>query len=119
VPDRLLHHADATVIEGDSYRVRESEREAAARRRKSEHTSHRRQEYWRRRIESSAWGAAESAPALLCGESAGAGNTSKNSPGSKTLPVAFALSIYLQFYASSAVPLRSVAQFTVAASSST
>ena len=32
--DRLLHHADVTVIEGDSYRVRESEREAAARRRK-------------------------------------------------------------------------------------
>jgi len=31
--DRLLHHADVTVIEGDSYRVRESEREAAARRR--------------------------------------------------------------------------------------
>ena len=32
--DRLLHHADVTVIEGDSYRVRESEQEAAARRRK-------------------------------------------------------------------------------------
>ncbi len=32
--DRLLHHADVTVIEGDSYRIRESEREAAARRRK-------------------------------------------------------------------------------------
>jgi DNA replication protein DnaC len=32
--DRLLHHADVTVIEGESYRVRESEREAAARRRK-------------------------------------------------------------------------------------
>ena len=32
--DRLLHHADVTVIEGDSYRVRESEKEAAARRRK-------------------------------------------------------------------------------------
>jgi hypothetical protein len=31
--DRLLHHAEVTVIEGDSYRVRESEREAAARRR--------------------------------------------------------------------------------------
>jgi len=31
--DRLLHHADVTVIEGDSYRVRESEQEAAARRR--------------------------------------------------------------------------------------
>ena len=32
--DRMLHHADATVIEGDSYRVRESEQEAATRRRK-------------------------------------------------------------------------------------
>lgn len=32
--DRLLHHADVTVIEGDSYRVRESEQEPAARRRK-------------------------------------------------------------------------------------
>jgi DNA replication protein DnaC len=32
--DRLLHHADVSVIEGDSYRVRESEQEAAARRRK-------------------------------------------------------------------------------------
>ena len=32
--DRLLHHADVTVIEGVSYRVRESEREMAARRRK-------------------------------------------------------------------------------------
>jgi DNA replication protein DnaC len=32
--DRLLHHADVTVIEGDSYRVRESEQERAARRRK-------------------------------------------------------------------------------------
>jgi DNA replication protein DnaC len=32
--DRLLHHADMTVIEGDSYRVRESELETAARRRK-------------------------------------------------------------------------------------
>ncbi len=30
--DRLTHHADATVIEGHSYRVRESEREAAERR---------------------------------------------------------------------------------------
>jgi len=30
---RLLHHADVTVIEGDSYRVRESERETAAPRR--------------------------------------------------------------------------------------
>jgi DNA replication protein DnaC len=32
--DRLLHHADVTVIEGQSYRVRESEKETAARRRK-------------------------------------------------------------------------------------
>jgi DNA replication protein DnaC len=32
--DRLLHHAEVTVIEGQSYRVRESEQEAAARRRK-------------------------------------------------------------------------------------
>ena len=32
--DRLLHHADVAVIEGDSYRVRESEQETAARRRK-------------------------------------------------------------------------------------
>jgi DNA replication protein DnaC len=32
--DRLLHHADVTVIEGDSYRMRESEKDAAARRRR-------------------------------------------------------------------------------------
>jgi len=32
--DRLLHHADVTVIDGDSYRVRESEQESTARRRK-------------------------------------------------------------------------------------
>jgi DNA replication protein DnaC len=32
--DRLLHHADVTVIEGKSYRLRESEQQAAARRRK-------------------------------------------------------------------------------------
>jgi DNA replication protein DnaC len=32
--DRLLHHAEVNVVEGDSYRVRESERETAARRRK-------------------------------------------------------------------------------------
>ena len=32
--DRLLHHADMTAIEGDSYRKRESEQETAARRRK-------------------------------------------------------------------------------------
>ena len=33
--DRLTHHADVTVLEGDSYRVRESEQEAAARRKPS------------------------------------------------------------------------------------
>jgi DNA replication protein DnaC len=33
--DRLTHHADVTKIEGDSYRVRESEQEAAARRKRS------------------------------------------------------------------------------------
>jgi DNA replication protein DnaC len=32
--DRLLHHADVSKIEGDSYRVRESEQETAARRKK-------------------------------------------------------------------------------------
>jgi len=32
--DRLTHHADVTRIEGDSYRVRESEQEAASRRKK-------------------------------------------------------------------------------------
>ena len=32
--DRLTHHADVTVIEGRSYRIRESEQEAAARRKK-------------------------------------------------------------------------------------
>ena len=32
--DRLTHHADISVIEGQSYRVRESEQETAARRRK-------------------------------------------------------------------------------------
>jgi DNA replication protein DnaC len=32
--DRLLHHADVTIIDGESYRVRESEQETAARRRK-------------------------------------------------------------------------------------
>jgi len=32
--DRLLHHADVTVIEGNSYRVRESEQETAARRKR-------------------------------------------------------------------------------------
>ncbi len=33
--DRLTHHADITLIEGQSYRVRESELEIAARRKKS------------------------------------------------------------------------------------
>jgi len=32
--DRLLHHADVTVLEGHSYRVRESDQEMAARRTK-------------------------------------------------------------------------------------
>ena len=32
--DRLLHHAEVTVIEGSSYRVRDSEQEATARRRR-------------------------------------------------------------------------------------
>ena len=32
--DRLMHHADVTVIDGESYRVRESELETAARRKK-------------------------------------------------------------------------------------
>jgi DNA replication protein DnaC len=32
--DRSLHHADVTVIEGESYRVRKSEQGATARRRK-------------------------------------------------------------------------------------
>jgi DNA replication protein DnaC len=32
--DRLLHHAEVTVIEGSSFRVRESEQEATARRRR-------------------------------------------------------------------------------------
>jgi DNA replication protein DnaC len=32
--DRLLHHAEVTVIEGSSYRVRESEQETTARRRR-------------------------------------------------------------------------------------
>ena len=32
--DRLLHHAEVTVIEGSSYRVRESEQEATAWRRR-------------------------------------------------------------------------------------
>ena len=33
--DKLTHHADVTVIEGDSYRVHESQKEAAARRKRS------------------------------------------------------------------------------------
>jgi DNA replication protein DnaC len=32
--DKLTHHADVTLIEGDSYRKHESQKEAAARRRK-------------------------------------------------------------------------------------
>ncbi len=38
--DRLTHHADITLIEGTSYRVRESELEAAARKKKTERNSH-------------------------------------------------------------------------------
>ena len=34
--DRLTHHADVTLIEGTSYRVRESELEAAAHKKNSE-----------------------------------------------------------------------------------
>ena len=33
--DKLTHHADVTVIDGHSYRVHESQREADARRRKA------------------------------------------------------------------------------------
>lgn len=33
--DKLTHHADVTVLQGDSYRVHESKREAAARRKKA------------------------------------------------------------------------------------
>ena len=33
--DRLLHHADVTRLEGDSYRIRESQQEATARRKKT------------------------------------------------------------------------------------
>jgi DNA replication protein DnaC len=33
--DRLLHHADVTLLEGESYRIRESQREAAARKKKT------------------------------------------------------------------------------------
>jgi DNA replication protein DnaC len=32
--DKLTHHADVTMVEGDSYRVHESQKEAAARRKK-------------------------------------------------------------------------------------
>lgn len=37
--DRLTHHADVTVIEGNSFRVRDSEQEAASRKRKPERIS--------------------------------------------------------------------------------
>jgi hypothetical protein len=33
---RTVHHADVTLIEGESYRIRESEQEAGARRRKND-----------------------------------------------------------------------------------
>jgi DNA replication protein DnaC len=38
--DRLTHHADITLIEGISYRVRESELEAAAQKQKREGKPH-------------------------------------------------------------------------------
>ena len=38
--DRLTHHADITLIEGDSYRMRESQREAAAQKKKLARNSH-------------------------------------------------------------------------------
>jgi DNA replication protein DnaC len=38
--DRLTHHADITLIEGDSYRMRESQLEAAAHKKKSERSAH-------------------------------------------------------------------------------
>ena len=47
--DRLLHHADVAVIEGDSYPVRESEQETAARRRKKERASRSRRLHRHRR----------------------------------------------------------------------
>ncbi len=37
--DRLTHHADVTVIEGNSFRVRDSEQEAVSRKRKPERIS--------------------------------------------------------------------------------
>jgi DNA replication protein DnaC len=33
--DRLLHHAEVTLLEGESYRIRESQQEAAARKKKT------------------------------------------------------------------------------------
>ena len=38
--DRLTHHADITLMEGDSYRMRESQLEAAAHKKKSERSAH-------------------------------------------------------------------------------
>jgi DNA replication protein DnaC len=38
--DRLTHHADITLIEGDSYRMRESQLEVAAHKKKSERSAH-------------------------------------------------------------------------------
>lgn len=38
--DRLTHHADITLIEGDSYRMRESQLEAAAHKKKPERSAH-------------------------------------------------------------------------------
>ena len=38
--DRLTHHADITLIEGDSYRMRESQLETAAHKKKTERSAH-------------------------------------------------------------------------------
>jgi DNA replication protein DnaC len=37
--DRLTHHADVTLIEGESYRMRESQREAEAAQKHSKRNS--------------------------------------------------------------------------------
>jgi len=38
--DRLTHHADVTLIEGDSYRMRESQMEAEAAKKNSKRSAH-------------------------------------------------------------------------------
>ena len=38
--DRLTHHADVTLIEGDSYRMRESQMEAEAAKKNSKRNAH-------------------------------------------------------------------------------